>query len=156
MERLDQGHLHPLLKHPKMACSGRESNTGFSGERQTLSATSYPNSLFLAMRNLYWSSVTTIRARQQYKRVLWALISISTRQQLIIQIREIYYPATNILAWRIYVQKLGGFSAPTGLSWTIEPVAYLWLKLSVDPFFNWWLSVFFNGTLLFVIYCTYT
>ncbi len=99
-------------------------------------AKSYSNRLFLAIRNLYWSSVTTLRARQQYKRVLWALISISTRQQLIIQIRQIYYPATNILAWRIYVQKLGGFSAPTVLSWTIEPVAYLWLKLSFDPFIN--------------------
>jgi hypothetical protein len=53
MERLFQGHLHPLLEHPRLACPGRESNPARPPrwEAGTL-AKSYPDSLWIAIRNI--------------------------------------------------------------------------------------------------------
>jgi hypothetical protein len=36
IERLDQGHLQPLLEGPRLTCPGRESNPGLRGGRRGL------------------------------------------------------------------------------------------------------------------------
>ncbi len=58
MRRLDQGHLHPLLEHPRLICPGRESNQ--ASVVRTL-AKSYLNSQLIAIRNIYMSSWQCIK-----------------------------------------------------------------------------------------------
>ncbi len=36
MERLDKGHLYPLVEHQRLTCLGRESNTGLQGGKRAL------------------------------------------------------------------------------------------------------------------------
>jgi hypothetical protein len=53
MERLDQGHLHPLLEHPRQTCPGRGLNLRHPALQTATLAKSYRDSLMLLIRKLY-------------------------------------------------------------------------------------------------------
>ncbi len=53
IERLDQGHLHPLLEHPRQTCPCWGLNEQPPAPLTGTLAKSYLNSLIIANRNLY-------------------------------------------------------------------------------------------------------
>ncbi len=58
MERLDQGHLHPLLEHLREASPGRGFNLRPSALQASILAKSYcPTAYDIAIQNLYSAPV---------------------------------------------------------------------------------------------------
>jgi hypothetical protein len=53
MERLDQGHLYPLLEVPRLTCPGTEIDPGPPRWQANTLAKSHSNSVLIAIQNIY-------------------------------------------------------------------------------------------------------
>jgi hypothetical protein len=61
MERLDQGHLCPILVVPRQTCLGRESSPASGQWEASTLAKSYSNSGLIAIRNIYICEPSTTK-----------------------------------------------------------------------------------------------